>query len=69
MSNVGDEEASGEVEGVGDSSNEHLILDFPLAGGSIDSGEDECQIADCDIGGPNNGEVSLLVYVSNDGED
>ena len=48
-----DEEASGEVEGVCNSSNQHLVFYFPLAGRSIDSREDECQIADCNIGGPN----------------
>lgn len=48
----GDEEAGWEVEGVGNSGNEHLLLDFPFAGGGVDGREDEGEIADGDVGGP-----------------
>lgn len=46
----GNEEPCGKVERVCDGGNKHLLLDLPPAGGGVDSGEDEGEIADGDVG-------------------
>lgn len=64
----GNEEPCGKVERVCDGGNEHLLLDLPPAGRGVDGGEDEGEIADGDVGRPDDRQVHLLVDEGNDGQ-
>lgn len=63
----GNKESCRKIDGISNGGDEHLILYFPLAGGRVDGGEDEGEVADCDVGGSDDGEVGLLVDVGDDG--
>lgn len=64
----GNEEPGGKVERICDGGNEHLLLDLPPAGGGVDGGEDEGEIADSDVGRPDDRKVHLLVDEGYDGQ-
>ena len=65
---MGDDQARRVVEGVHGGGEEHLVFNFPFAGGGVDGAEDEGQIADGDVGGSQGWDVGLLVDEGEDGE-
>jgi hypothetical protein len=60
--------ANGYVGKLYTGSYSHLRFDFPRTGRSIDSGENECHIADSNVGGTNCSEFCLLVDEGEDSE-
>ena len=65
---MGDDQPGRVVEGVHGGGEEHLVFNFPFAGGSVDGAEDEGEIADGDVGGGQGWDVGLLVDEGEDGE-
>lgn len=66
---MGDEQSGGEVESVGDGSEEHLSFDGETAGRGVGSREDEGDVGDCHVGWANGSESGLFVDEGKDGHE